>query len=243
MRTLKPKWKTLVATAATSLLVISAGCNSNNAGSSSKEISSAPVTIPNSPRSILAIHADVSASANNATDLAGAQPESAISSARDVDLNGDAAAGQPLTYETLGQMVHKFPVTVEDRKDSYLIRIKAKTEDNVDWTFPITVSLSQDQSIVWIDCTLQPIDKNGSPNTQLLMDILSANSKMGTSFYTLDSSHNLVLQQAMNNVGITPASLGRSLKFFFDSLKATEPLFKNIVGVAGGDSGGSNPFQ
>ena len=188
-------------------------------------------------------------SANNTRDLDNAQPESVLDSkpSRDVDLNGgEAQSGQPLNYQTLGETLTKIGLTPEDDKDCWVMKVKATTDDQISWTFPIAVSLSPDQSVVWITCPIIQIDKNGAPNSQLLADLLSANYHLGVSFFVIDPKHFLILQQPTANAGVTPQLLGSNLKSFFVGLKQSEPLYKSLVGTSGGGQGGGgggNPFQ
>jgi hypothetical protein len=243
-RACETKLEMFVVSIASSLFIICAGCSSGGATAGQAVT---PVSIPKASRSVVT-EADTiaAASANNARDLASAQPDSVLSggSARDVDLGGggNAANGQ-LTYQTLGETLQKIGLNAEDNKDCYVMKVKATTEDQVSWTFPIAVSLSPDQTVLWITCPLAQIDKSGAANSQTLFDLLSANYHLGTSFFVLDPKHFLVLQQPLPNLGVTPQILGSNLKIFFSSLKQSEPLFKNIVGVSGGDEGGKNPFQ
>jgi len=235
-----------VVTVASALLALTMGCSTGSAGGNTA-IAPSPVSLPENPRSVAvpAMPAP-NASANNARDLANAQPESVLDSktARDLDLNGgDTQAGQPLTYETLGAALQKLGLTPEDSKPFWELKVKATTDDKCDWTFPIDVSLSQDQSVVWIACMLCPIDKNGSPSAQALIDLLAANNKLATTTFALNPSHTLFLQQPIPNIGITPQVLGSNLKTFFTCLKQSEPLYKSFFGNTTSGQGGGNPFQ
>jgi hypothetical protein len=236
-----------VVTVASSLFALSAGCSSGGAGGNTETatIAPSPLSLPENPRSLEAPPQPNSpASANNARDLANAQPESVLDkpAARDVDLNGGGAqGGQPLTYAALGAALQKLGLTHEDDKTYWEMKVKATTDDKIDWTFPIDVSLSKDQSVVWITCMLCPIDKNGTPTAQSLIDLLTANNSLGTSCFALAQNHTLFLQQPFPNAGVTPEILGGNLKLYFTCMKQTEPLFKGFFGNTSG--GGGNPFQ
>jgi len=230
-----------VVTVASSLFAFSAGCSSGE-----KPIAPASVSLLENPRSVEAPdQAGSTASANNARDLANAQPEEVLNSkpsARDVGLNGgDAQAGQPLTYQALGAALQKIGLTPEDDKTYWEMKVKATTEDGMDWTFPINVSLSKGQNVIWINCMFGQVDKNAAPSAQSMMDLLTANSIMGTCFFLLRSDRELLLQQSVPNVGVSPSVLGESLKEFFRLLKASEPLYRGFFSA--NPNGGGGPFQ
>jgi hypothetical protein len=237
---------TFVATVASSLFALSVGCSTGGT-----PVAVAPVSLPANPRSIEPpAQPGSTASANNARDLANAQPEAVLDtkpSARDLDLNGgDTGSAQPLTYAALGATLQKMGLTPEDDKTYYEMKVKAKTDDGMEWTFPIDVSLSKDQSVIWITCVLCQIDKNGAPSSQSLIDLLSANQQMGISFFVLGQNHTLLLQQPFDNVGVTPQILGENLKGYFSNLKQAEPIFKAFFAPPSGGGqggGGGNPFQ
>jgi len=241
-----------VATVASSLFALSLGCSSGST-SGNGAIAPAPISLPENPRSVeTPAQMSSTTSANNTRDLANAQPESVLDSkpSRDVDLNGgEAQSGQPLNYQTLGDTLTKIGLTPEDDKDCWVMKVKTTTDDQISWTFPIAVSLSPDQSVVWITCPITQIDKNGAPNSQTLADLLSANYHLGVSFFVIDPKHILILQQTTANAGVTPQLLGSNLKSFFGSLKQSEPLYKSLIPISGGGQGGGggggggNPFQ
>jgi hypothetical protein len=74
-----------------------------------------------------------------------------------------------------------------------------------------------------------------------MMDLLTANSIMGTCFFLLRSDRELLLQQSVPNVGVSPSVLGESLKEFFRLLKASEPLYRGFFSA--NPNGGGGPFQ
>jgi hypothetical protein len=233
-----------VVTVASSLFALSAGCSSGE-----KPIAPAPVSLPENPRSLEApAQPDSTASVNNARDLANAQPEETLDfkPAQERDLNGgEGQGGQPLTYETIGAALQKLGLTPEDKNPFWAMKVKATTADGAEWTFIIDVSLSKDQSVVWINSNLCPIDKNGSPSADSLINLLEANNLLATSNFALSKEHSLMLQEPIPNIGITPQILGASLKSFFTCLKLSEPLFKPFFGAPSGGQGGGggNPFQ
>jgi hypothetical protein len=246
-----------------SVLALSGGCSSQKGGSASAAAST-PLSLPENPRSIdVPVTPTSTATANNSAQLATAQAESDFNgkvTARDLDLGGGnggggAPASGPLTYQALGQALQQLGVNAQDNQTYYSVSVKAHTDDNQDWTFPISVSLSKDQSVIWIDCGLVQIDKNGTPTAQALMNILSANNQMGITYFVLGDNHLLVLQQPFTNIGITPQALGQNLKGFFNALKGSEPLWSSFFPSSGGgnsggggnggggNNGGGNPFQ
>ncbi|MGD0768262.1 MAG: hypothetical protein ABSB42_08715 [Tepidisphaeraceae bacterium] len=237
-----------VVTVASSLFALSAGCSSGSAGRNSA-IATSPLSLPQSPRSLEApAQPDSTASVNNARDLANAQPEDVLDfkPAQERDINGgEAQGGQPLTYETLGAALQKLGLTPEDKNPFWAMKVKATTADGAEWTFIIDASLSKDQGVVWINCNLCPIDKNGSPSAESLINLLEANNLLATSNFALSQDHSLFLQEPIPNIGITPQILGASLKSFFTCLKLSEPLFKPFFGNPSGGQGGGggNPFQ
>ena len=90
-----------VATVASSLFALSVGCSSGE-----KPAAAAPVSLPETPRSLAATAGPIATSSvNNTRDLAEAQPETALDfkPTRDLDGGGgNGQSGQPLTYETIG---------------------------------------------------------------------------------------------------------------------------------------------
>lgn len=254
-RTLSTTYRMLVVSTASALIVISAGCSNSSCNScdkpAAKPVAATPLSIPDNPRAMAPTHTTSAASANNSRDLAAAQPDTVIDkgSTRDLDLGGgggEGQPGQPLSYQSLGDVLRKMGVNPEDDKDCYIMKVKAKTEDEIDWTFPIAASLSGDQSVIWITCPIIQVDKNGSPAAPALQNLLNASYKLGTTFFVVDDRHMVVLQHPVQNLGVTPQVLGAHLKLFFNALKASEPAFKPLVNTGGGDSGGGgggNPFQ
>ncbi len=240
-------------TVASSIFAVAPGCSSSNGGGA-KMVSSTPLQAPDNTRGIAAAEPSATASANNVRDLEGAQSEDVLNkSTRDVDLGGGGGQQQgqagALTYEALGAMLKQLGITPEDNKDFYTMKVKATTGDNVNWTFPIDVSLSKDQSLVWISCPLDKIDSNGSPTPDALLNLLQANFMLGNVTFVVDQQKTLIVQQPMDNMGLTAAYLGENLKSFFTSLKQSESLWKAFVKLDGGDNSGGgggapkNPFQ
>jgi hypothetical protein len=250
-RALKTLSGVLAVSLAASAFLITDGC-----GGSKPTASSAPpaLTLPASPRSIDASSASAqSVSANNAADLSKAQSEDDFegkSTARDLDTgqNGGAAPTAPLDYAALGAELQQLGVNPQDQKTFYQLAVKA-TLDSTDYTFPITVSLSTDKSVVWVLCNLVQADKNGTPPADTLMALLSANNQMGISSFALADNHMLMLQAPFTNLGVTSQVMGANLKSFFANLKATQPVWKTLFpaansgGGSGGGGGGGNPFQ
>jgi hypothetical protein len=180
-------------------------------------------------------------SANNQRDLTAAQPDSVLNATRDMDLGGNPQAG-PLTFAALGDQLKQLGLAPSVENDVYVMKVKATTQDGNEWTFPIAVSLSQDQSVIWITCKLAAV----TANVDMLASFLAANAQLGTAFFSIDDQKVLILEEPLNNLGVTPQVLGANLKAFFDRLKRSEPLYKALSippsnGAGGG--GGGNPFQ
>jgi hypothetical protein len=237
-------------TMASSLFAFSSGCSSN-AAKAPAALGPSPVQISGSPRGVDdAAQMKSTASANNPRDLATALPEAVISSLpRDVDLNGnggDASGGAVLTYQTLGDLLQKMGVKVEAKDNCYTMEAKFTTPDQIGWSIPFNFSLSKDASVIWVICGTVKVDPSTPPTAQPLYDILSINDKLGTIFFSINESHVLVLQQPINNAGVTAQGLNADLKYFFETLKKTEPLWNAAGGIkteSSGGGGGSNPFQ
>src|ERR1700722_14699012 len=133
-------------TLASSLFALSCGCSSHSTGAGTT--TSTPLSIPNNSQAVTSSPQPGSqASANNARDLAAAQSEDVLSqnagTARDLDSGGGAA---PLNYASLGDALRQIGLTPEDGKTTYILKVKTTTQDQLQWTFPINVSLSDDQS-------------------------------------------------------------------------------------------------
>ncbi len=242
-----------VVLAASSMLAASAGCSSN-CGTNEKPVAAAAaaVSIPETPRGTAAQSKSVVST--SARDLADSQPDSVVAGkggTRDLDLGGGGGGGGnqsgQLSYQALGEALHQLGVAAEDKQTFYSVKVKATTPDNITWSYPVTVSLSRDSSIVWVSCNLVQVGANGTPAPQTLISLLAANFQMGTTFFSVDTQPMLMLQHPFENAGITPEVLGAHLKLFFTNLKASEPVYKTLTGTAGegggGGGGGGNPFQ
>ena len=233
-----------ISTAVASCLALLVGCSSGG-NSASKDVTISKLQGTDTSRGINAPPGSDSVSANNSSELNAAQPDTVISSTRDLDLggSGSTAPAGPLDYASLGNALKQLGLTPDDQKDSYVMKVKSTSQDGLDWTYPITISLSQDQSIIWTTCRFAPV----TGNSDMLASLLSANYQLGTAFFSIDDQKVLTLQQPLNNVGVTPQILGANLKTFFNCLKQAEPLYKSIAGPSGGGGSGGggnqNPFQ
>jgi hypothetical protein len=230
--------------AAASCLALLMGCSSGSS-SGSKDVSISKLSNTDTSRSIGSQGSSDTVSANNTAELNAAQPDTVISSTRDLDLGGQGSTQSgPLTYQALGDALKQLGLTPDDEKDSYVMKVKSTSQDGLEWTYPIAISLSQDQSIIWTTCQFAPI----TGNSDVLASLLAANYQLGTAFFSINEQKTLILQQPLNNVGVTPQILGANLKSFFNCLKESEPLYKSVAAppAAGGGSGGggnTNPFQ
>jgi len=266
-RTFATTLKILLLSAGATVSALSAGCAGEGA-STQPSAAVKPVTVSGNPRVVAVAQPTAVASANNARDLADAQPETVIGPARDLDLGGGdqpgngggdnpggggggnpgggggnpGAGGQPLTVQDLGALLQQLGVNAQSIGNGYVIKVKASTPDGINWAFPITVSLSQDQSLVWIACPLVTVSGYGAPS-QSLMNLLSANFQLGSVFFAVAPNQSLMLQGLSNNVGITAPVLGARLKYFFICLKMSEPAYKVFFNNSQGGGGGGGPFQ
>jgi hypothetical protein len=182
--------------------------------------------------------------ANNARDIAAAQPDTVITGgARDLDLGDDGSGGgggahvQMLNTQNLGDMLQAMGVKADFNQGFFTVHIKAKIGD-ITYSYPVKLYINDNRTLLWISCGVGSIDKGGVSG-ESLMNLLVANSQLAPTFFVVDPQVGLLLQRAVTNSGITPDVLGYNLKMFINALKGAEPVYRSfLVPDAGGSGGG-----
>jgi hypothetical protein len=237
---------TLVVTA--SSLAICSGCSSGR--TNDQPMTAAPISLPSGPKASAAQPAPL-ASANNTRDLADAQQDTTLTahaSARDLDLGGgDSQGGGQLTDDALGALMRQIGGNPQQVQGGWILKVKFSTQDGINWTTPLIISLSKDQTAIWVAATVCQLSQNAPPPPQMLVNLLSANFAMtGVVFFDVSPQSTLLVQHRFMNAGVTPEVLKDNLLLFINSLKFSEPAYKPLMGAAsggGGGGGGGSPFQ
>jgi hypothetical protein len=237
------RWRIVLSAAVASSIALLVGCASNTGGAAS---SARDIPVPRfdaTDAAAVTVPTDAKVSANNQHDLDESQPDTIITAAkRDFGPNA-GGAGSALSYQALGDTLRQIDPQTEDKQAYYLLKTKFKSSDGVDWSYAISVSLSKDGSYIWLMCAFSPINSDSN----VLSNLLTANSLTGTAFFAVTDDQNklLMLMDPIPNSALTPDLVLAELKTFLTKIENAEPLYKPITNVQGegGGGGGQNPFQ
>ena len=223
-RACETKLEMFVVSIVSSLFIICAGCSSGGATAGQAVT---PISIPKASRSVVT-EADTIAAAAAATTPRFGLGAAGLGVVRRFRLAmwilEEAATPRtaPLTYQTLGEMLQKIGLNPEDNKDCYVMKVKATTEDQDSWTFPIrsfAVSGSGDSSLDHLPTCTQ-IDQKRSA-AELANAVRSSRPRIitlpGRHFSFSIRKHFLVLQQPLPNLGGYAWILGSESKKYFSA--------------------------
>ena len=237
------RWRIVLSGAVASAIALLVGCASNKGGAAS---SARDVTVPRfdaTDAAAVTVPTDAKVSANNQRDLDEAQPDTIITAAKRDLMPGAGGAGSALSYQTLGDALRQIDPQTEDKQTYYLLKTKFKSSDGVDWSYSISVSLSKDGSYIWLMCGFSPINSDSN----VLGNLLAANSLTGTAFFAVIDDQNklLMLMDPIPNSALTPDLVLADLKKYLITIENAEPLYEPITNVQqeGGGGGRQNPFQ
>ncbi len=237
------RWKIILSGAVAFSIALLAGCSSNAGGAAS---SARDVSVPRfeaTDAAAVTVPMDAKVSANNQHDLDESQPDTIITAAKRDFAPTPGGAGAALSYQALGDMLRQIDPQTEDKQAYYILRTKFKSSDGVDWSYAISVSLSKDGSYVWLMCAFSPINADSN----VLGNLLTANSLTGTAFFAVTDDQNklLMLMDPFRNSALTPDLVLAELKNYLTKIENAEPLYKPITNVQQQGGGGStqNPFQ
>ena len=223
------RWKIILSGAVAFSIALLAGCSSNEGGAAS---SARDVSVPRfeaTDAAAVTVPMDAKVSANNQHDLDESQPDTIITAAKRDLMPTPGGAGAALSYQALGDMLRQIDPQTEDKQAYYLLKTKFKSSDGVDWSYSISVSLSKDGSYVWLMCGFSPINADSN----VLGNLLTANSLTGTAFFAVTDDQNklLMLMDPFRNSALTPDLVLAELKNYLTKIENAEPLYKPITNV------------
>ena len=159
--------------------------------------------------------------------------------------NGGTAAGGPVTFDQLGQMLAGLGGNPQVSNGVYLFQIK----DESGITYPLGIFLSQDQRAIYFFIPLVNVDGSWV-NQDALLKLLSANSAICPATFGIITQR-LALMMGIPNSAVTPDLLKQALSYVFETVHRTQPLWGPWVqnapqppaggGDQGGGGGGTNP--
>jgi hypothetical protein len=168
--------------------------------------------------------------------------------------NGQNAGGGTLTLEQLGQMLQSIGGNPQQQNGLYVYSVK----DQSGLTYPLGVTLSQDQKAIYFVVPMFTVDPQGWASQDALLKLLAANSSIcPASFGIVDQK--LFLLLGIANTNVTQDVLKQAISYVFDTVHKTQPLWGGWMqgsqsgnpgggnpgggNPGGGNPGGSNPFQ
>ena len=131
-----------------------------------------------------------------------------------------------LTPEKLGAMLRDLgyepkDVSVDKKKDIYEIT----TESN-GWKVYITVSLSSDRTLLWLDVNFNPIANTEASPTAAWLKLLELSHENDPIHFTLDDKNRIHVAMPQDNHGITPVALRKTIENFDAVVRQTAPYWK-----------------
>jgi hypothetical protein len=95
------------------------------------------------------------------------------------------------------------------------------------WTFSMTVSISQDNTLIWFSSPLTEINDVSRISPQGLLKLMEENEKIGPSAFSFrpEQSNRIYLSRPLANQGLTPALFRASFDEFISNVKQSEPLW------------------
>ncbi len=156
------------------------------------------------------------------------------------DSGGGGANGGPLSFEQLGQLLQSLGSAPQVHAGMYVYQIKEESG----LTYPLVISLSQDQRAVYFLVPLVPVDPQGWANQESLFKLLAGNSVICPASFGI-VGQKLFLLLGVANMNVSAESLKLDISYMFETVHKTKPLWVPWMGTGGGggNSGGGNPFQ
>jgi hypothetical protein len=148
---------------------------------------------------------------------------------------GGMGGGGQLTLEQLGQMLSGIGGNPQFNNGIYVYQIK---EDS-GLTYPLGVSLSQDQRAVYFLIPMFNVDASWA-NQDSLLKLLSANSAICPACFGI-AQQKLFLMMAIPNANVTPDLLKQALSYVFDTMHRTQSLWGSWMPSAPQGGGGGYP--
>ncbi|MGD0388697.1 MAG: hypothetical protein ABSC42_07050 [Tepidisphaeraceae bacterium] len=231
-----------LATAASMLMAGAVGCASNSGPSKAQVPAN---TIAPSASSVRDLGNLTSRSISAGGDASAVDEKSLTGSATprgfgDFGDNGQPANGGTLTMDQLGQMLQTIGGNPQLQNNVYIYSIK----DSSGLTYPLGVSLSQDQKAIYFVVPMFTVDPQGWASQDSLLKLLSANSSIcPASFGIVDQK--LFLLLGIANMNVNQDILKQAISYVFDTVHKTQPLWGGWMqsgqGGQGGNPGGGNP--
>ncbi len=143
--------------------------------------------------------------------------------------------GAPLTDEILLQMLRGLGyepgkiTPLSDGRKMYEVCVKRDG-----WTIYLTVLLSPDRSVVWIESYLGRVPADDKIMAEALLKIVKLNAQVGTAKFVITPSGELWLWMPVSNHGITPNHLRTALDYMVGHVKDTVAFWKTGVWTAEG---------
>ena len=237
------------ATTASILMAGAVGCASNPASPTVEVPMNTVTPSASSVRGLDALSAPSLSPGSDASKTSAVSEKSLTGStnSRGFDFdNGGGGGGGTLTQDQLGEMLASLGSRPEIHNGVYIFNIK---EDQTGITYPLGVSLSQDQRAIYFVVPLFEVNPQGWANQQSLLNVLVANGNIcPASFGIVDKK--LFILLGISNMNVTAEVLKTALSYTFNTVHKSEPLWSPWIqnGSSGGDQGGGqggggdNPF-
>jgi hypothetical protein len=151
--------------------------------------------------------------------------------------SGQPAGGGPLTMDTLGQMLQSIGGNPQLQNNVYIYSVK----DPSGLTYPLGVSLSQDQKAIYFVVPMFTVDPQGWANQDALLKLLSANSSICPACFGI-VDQKLFLLMGIANANVNQDLLKQAISYVFETVHKTQPLWGGwMQSGQGGNTGGGNP--
>lgn len=161
---------------------------------------------------------------------------------------GMGGNGGPISFDQLGQMLQGIAGQGQVNGNVYVYSIR----DSQGLTYPLGVTLSQDQRAIYFLIPMVTVDPQGWANQDSLFRLLSANSSICPACFGI-MGQRLFLLMGIPNANVSPDLLKEALTYVFDTVHKTQPLWgpwmqagqqggqQGGPGVLPGNPGGQNP--
>jgi hypothetical protein len=136
-----------------------------------------------------------------------------------------------ITVDQLGQLLASTGLSFTPNKnsagvvDSYTGRVSWSEG----WASTFFISLSQNDSYVWIDVGLQSIANPGTISADAILKLLHSNGDTGTTFFYLDSTNMLRFYTVVSVDGLTPAVLKSTIQQIENNVMTTSNLWSQVA--------------
>ena len=137
--------------------------------------------------------------------------------------SAEPAAG--LTIEQIGVALDKIcpgKNTINNNGQTiYTVTVKRDT-----WTFHLTVSLSPNGTVLWLEAPIVAIEDAAKANPTALVNLLKKNMELGPTFFEINDNNMLELTCPLANHDLSPERFQNEIEAFMTTIRTTEPQWK-----------------